>query len=203
MLNVKASNVTAQENKKSKPFFHDKMLCPWYVQISVMCIIAIMAKWSYTIVVTKYSYITALIKLLNRIRICTRFAFWLENSVYRCGNNSIFMDTFWEITDDEYGDEELSAFWSKMKTSTTILKDQVLLYHVPGTSVPGNNWHRIHFFHTLCITSSRKHWSTRLSISTAVCDPDDADSGELETEEPLSLYNSTKLPGCDEGDAPE
>ena len=48
MLNVKASNVTAQENKKSKPFFNDKMLCPWYVQISVMCIIAIMAKWSYT-----------------------------------------------------------------------------------------------------------------------------------------------------------
>ena len=47
---------------------------------------------------------------------------------------------------NEYGDEELSAFWSKMKTFTTILKDQVLLYHVPGTSVPGNNWHWIHFF---------------------------------------------------------
>ena len=46
MLKVEASNVTAQENENSKPFCHDKMLCPWYVQISVMCIIAIMARWS-------------------------------------------------------------------------------------------------------------------------------------------------------------
>ena len=79
MLNVQASNVTAQENEKSKPVRHDIMLFPWYVQIPVMCIIAIMAKWSYILMVTKYSYITALIKLLNRIRICTRFEFWLKD----------------------------------------------------------------------------------------------------------------------------
>ena len=66
MLKVKASNVTAQENEKSEPFRHDIMLFPWYAQIPVMCIIAIMAKWSYIIMVTKYSYITALIKLLNK-----------------------------------------------------------------------------------------------------------------------------------------
>ena len=88
----------------------------------------------------------------------------------------------------------------------------------PGTLLPGTRYQvlllpgtryqiLVHFSlsHTaLCITSSRKHWSTRLSMSTAAWEVPKDDSGEFEFEgEQALLYNSTKLPGCEEGEAPE
>ena len=72
-------------------------------------------------------------------------------------------------------------------------------YQVPDTRVQST--FTSHFL-TLCITSSRKHWSTRLSMSTAAWEDLKEESGEFEGEQ-ASLYNSTKLPGCDDGDAPE
>ena len=96
-----------------------------------------------------------------------------------------------------------SATLTQVLPFVILLKDQVLLYLVPSTRYFCAI--KLHFapFHTLCITSSRKHWSTRLSMSTAACDdPKDESEGEFEGEQ-ASLYNSTKLPGCDDGDAPE